>query len=82
MATVDELADMFMLGRRDIEADLGHLFKSLRRTPYRVNIEPAHCRKCGFRFGRDKLSKPGKCPECRSTWIAPPRFGLEHEGCP
>ena len=43
----------------------------------RAVVERAECRKCGFRFDEDKITKPGKCPECRETWIREPRVGLE-----
>jgi hypothetical protein len=42
-----------------------------------VIIEPARCRSCGFTFGEDKLSKPGKCPECRSTWLYEAQIHVE-----
>ena len=28
--------------------------------------------KCGFVFAAQKLLKPGKCPQCRSTWLEEP----------
>lgn len=80
MVTVEELAELFEARPRDIELDLAHLLKSLKRSSYRVTIEPARCRKCGFRLKHERLSKPGKCPRCRSTWIAPPRIGLKAKG--
>ena len=53
----------------ETETDLRHFLKSLRHSEYEAVISPAECRKCGFEFGTDKLRKPGKCPECRGTWI-------------
>ncbi len=57
---------------RDVEDDLHHLQKSLKRTEYRLLIHPAECRKCGFKFSRDKWHKPGKCPQCHHSWIQDP----------
>lgn len=43
-----------------------------------VAIQPAECRVCGYRFvKRDKVGKPGKCPQCRERRIAAPRFYLK-----
>lgn len=62
----------------DIEDDLQHLLKSLRRgNEYRAVVTPARCRHCGFEFHRDRLSKPGKCPRCRHTWIDAPLIRIE-----
>ena len=70
------LADL--LERADvIEDDLRHLIKSLRHSEYRLRITPAHCRKCGFTFQKEKLHKPGKCPHCHETWIQEPLLEIE-----
>jgi predicted Zn-ribbon and HTH transcriptional regulator len=57
------------LGRKrgDVEDDLRHLIRSARAAGHEVIVEPARCKACGFTFSEDKLSKPGKCPECRAT---------------
>jgi predicted Zn-ribbon and HTH transcriptional regulator len=62
---------------RDLEDDLHHVFRSLRSSLLCPVIEPARCRKCGFRFHPEKLHKPGKCPRCRGTWISEPLIGVE-----
>jgi len=39
--------------------------------------EAAHCLACGFRFEkRTRLNKPGRCPLCKSSRIAPPLFSV------
>lgn len=60
----------------EIEQDVKHLLRSLKRSRYRATIIPARCRKCGFGFRADKLRKPGKCPRCRATWIEEPLLEL------
>ena len=72
--TVSRLAQHFGASPRDVEDELEHLRKSLRSEGAVLEIDPATCRKCGFRFKRDRVDKPSKCPKCRSTWIAEPRF--------
>lgn len=67
--SVSSLARELGLKRGDVEDDLRHMIRSARAAGHRVVIEPAQCRSCGFTFGDEKLSKPGKCPRCRGTWI-------------
>jgi len=74
--TVRELAARFGVPGREIESELEHVRRTLRREGLRLEVEPARCRKCGFVFRKETLGKPGKCPECRSTWIAEPRIRI------
>ena len=75
--TVSELARQLDMSARDVADDLAHLERSLRRAGAALEVEPARCRKCGFRFAKEKLRKPGKCPACRGTWITEPRISLD-----
>lgn len=74
---INELAQTFGLSPKEMAGELEHLRKSLRNEPYRLVIHPARCRKCGFAFDPDRLTKPGKCPECRGTWIHEPQVAVE-----
>jgi predicted Zn-ribbon and HTH transcriptional regulator len=67
--SVSSIARELGLKRGDVEEDLRHAIRSARAAGRRVVIEPARCRGCGFTFGEDKLSKPGKCPKCKGTWL-------------
>lgn len=64
---------------RDLDDDLRHLLRSLKRTDYRAAITPSRCRKCGFTFHEDKLRKPGRCPVCHGTWLTEPLVGIERK---
>ena len=75
--SLNELSLMLKVNKRDLEDDLHHLFRSLRKEPLNPVITPAHCRKCGFVFHSDKLHKPGKCPMCKGTWISEPLISIE-----
>lgn len=74
--TASSLARELGLTRGDVEADLDHAIRSARAAGHAVVVEPARCRKCGFVFDARKLTKPGKCPECRSTWVYEPRISI------
>lgn len=75
--TIGELARAFDLSPKEMAGELEHLRQSFRNEPYRLRVFPAACRKCGFEFDRERLTKPGKCPRCRGTWIHEPRFLVE-----
>ena len=62
-----------------IAGDLEHLFRSLKHTEYRPDIQPATCRDCGFEFSEMKVTKPSKCPKCRSRWISEPLVALKQK---
>jgi len=70
--SIQQIARLLEERPRDVEDDLHHLLRSLKKSPYRAVVTPARCRKCGFCFHDDKLHKPGKCPRCRETWISEP----------
>lgn len=72
--SVRDIARLEQVGPREIADDIQHLLKSLRHTEFTAHVTPACCRKCGFEFGPDKLTKPSKCPECHSTWTTEPRI--------
>jgi predicted Zn-ribbon and HTH transcriptional regulator len=69
---ISELARELRVPRREILEDLRHVARSLKKSEYLFHMVPATCRQCGFAFSPDKIAKPGKCPQCRSTWIVEP----------
>jgi transcriptional regulator len=75
--TARELSERVRISEREVAGHLEHLARSARRRGQRLVVTPAECLGCGFVFeGRDRLTKPGSCPSCRATRIAPPRFRL------
>lgn len=80
--TPSQLARALGVAPRDLADDLAHLLRSLPHTAFVADITPARCRKCGFTFGPDKLLKPGKCPQCRGTWIAEARLAVRPRATP
>ena len=65
--SVSSIARELGFRRGDVEEDLRHALRSARAAGHQVTVIPARCRSCGFMFGEEKLSKPGKCPSCRGT---------------
>jgi predicted Zn-ribbon and HTH transcriptional regulator len=67
--SVSSIARELGLQRGDVEDDLRHLIRSARAAGHQIVIEAARCRVCGFEFDESRLSRPGKCPSCRSTRV-------------
>lgn len=73
------LAQMVGIPERQVEEHLEHVVKSVGRDrTRRFILEPARCQECGFVFrDRRKLTRPSRCPHCKSEGVAPPRYGIE-----
>ena len=71
--SVTEIAREAGVPLAEARDDLEHIAKSLRHGDRELFVIPARCRKCDFTFGPEKLTKPSKCPKCRSRWIYEPR---------
>ena len=69
---LSEIARLYGVPVKDVAEDVTHLRKTLKQSAYRLHVTPAECRKCSFVFSAEKLSKPSKCPQCRSTWLEEP----------
>ena len=75
--TVRELSERLSIAEREVAPHLAHLERSVRARGERLVLEPPRCLGCGFVFtDRARATKPGRCPECRATRIAPPRFSI------
>ncbi len=71
------LSQLAGLAERDVFVHLEHLQKTLKTKNRRLVMTPASCLDCQFIFHkRERLSRPGKCPVCRSTHLSEPLFSL------
>ncbi len=75
--TSSSIAHELKLTRDEVDDHLKHLLKSARTAGQDVRIEPARCRSCGFTFAKDKILKPGKCPECKGTKLYEPLIQIK-----
>jgi transcriptional regulator len=75
--TARELSARVGISEKDVAGHLEHLEKSLRAGGAALTVTPSECLACGYVFGdRKRLTRPGSCPECRSTRIDPPAFRI------
>jgi len=74
--SAQQLANYFQCELREIIEDLQHIEKSIK--PKKLKSTPACCKSCNFVFKeRSKISKPGKCPRCKSEWIEAQMFFIQ-----
>lgn len=74
-----QLAQLIGIPERQVEEHLPHIVKTISRdAARRFLLEPSSCQACGFEFReRTRLTRPSRCPRCRSESITSPRFGIE-----
>ena len=74
-----QLAQMLGIAERQVEDHLEHVVKSIARDKTRRFIlEPSRCQDCDFVFrDRRRLTRPSRCPTCRSEDITAPRYGID-----
>jgi predicted Zn-ribbon and HTH transcriptional regulator len=77
--TSRELAHALAISEREVESHLAHIARSVMRDrARRFLIEPAACATCDFVFrDRTRLTRPSRCPRCRSEHLSAPRFAIE-----
>jgi predicted Zn-ribbon and HTH transcriptional regulator len=75
--TTAELSTLVGIREKDVVGHLEHLARSLPHAGKRLLVVAAECRACGFVFRkRERLNRPGSCPQCRADRIEPPRFRI------
>ena len=74
-----QLAQMVGIPERQVEEHLTHVVKTIARDKTRQFIlEPSRCQDCDFIFrDRWRLTRPSRCPHCRSEGITAPRYGID-----
>jgi len=77
-----QLAQILGIAERQVEDHLQHVVKSLARDKTRRFIlDPSRCQDCDFVFrDRRRLTRPSRCPVCRSEDITAPRYGIDPVG--
>ncbi len=82
LLTSNQLAHMLGMPERHVEEHLAHVVKTVSRDPIRTfTLEPSECQSCGFAFrNRTRLTRPSRCPRCRSESVTAPRYGIRERG--
>ncbi|MFW9928904.1 MAG: transcriptional regulator [Candidatus Thorarchaeota archaeon] len=78
-SSIKQLADFFGVTQKDIEIDLEHIQKTIKRnSTKRLLVKPAECKECLYVFkNRNKIKDPHKCPSCHNERISKQLFKIE-----
>lgn len=78
--TINGLSVRLGITQKEVVGHLEHIRKSLKAKGRKLEVEPPRCLLCGFVFeGRERFTKPGKCPECHGTRIDDPAVHVDRE---
>ena len=77
--TARRIAEVVGIPERQVEEHLRHIVQSVTRDQrVRFVLEPAACKACDFIFReRHRITRPSRCPKCRSEAISEPRYSIE-----
>ncbi len=74
-ASVRDISIELGISEKEVFYHLPHIQKSLGPKKKKLKVYPPLCIACGYEFkDRKRLTKPGKCPKCRSERIQSPVF--------
>lgn len=72
-----DLSGLVGIPEKEVAGHLEHIRQSLHRTGRRLIVQPAECAGCGFVFDkRERLTRPSRCPICKSESLHSPLFSL------
>lgn len=75
--TARDLSQTLSVMEKEIYRHLVHVEKTVRNQGLTLHITPCRCQDCHYSFSdRSRLTKPGRCPRCKKSHIAAPRFSI------
>jgi predicted Zn-ribbon and HTH transcriptional regulator len=75
--TAKDLSRLVGIAEREVASHLAHVARSLRGHGEKLDVTGPECLECGFAFpGRERMTRPARCPRCRSRRITLPEFAV------
>ena len=72
-----ELSRAVGVREKEIYEHLHHVAKTLAGRGEKLAMTPPECLACGYTFrDRSRFTRPGRCPRCRGTRLAAPRYRI------
>lgn len=79
--TASQLSSAIGIAEKAVPGHLEHLRRSAAAAGERFEVDPPVCNGCDYVFReRDRLTRPSRCPKCKSERIEAPRFRLVGRG--
>jgi len=76
-ATPSQIADALDVHIDSVYAHIGHVSRSVEGDDECLLVAPPECVDCGFSGFDEPLSRPSKCPSCKSERIEEPVLRVE-----
>jgi predicted Zn-ribbon and HTH transcriptional regulator len=75
--SVRDLSKYLKINEKDVYTHLRHVERTVAASGKSLSIKPSRCFKCGYLFkNRRRLTRPSRCPQCRSTHLESPLFSI------
>jgi transcriptional regulator len=75
---VRDIAAVLEIREAEAADHLVHIARSLKAQGRELQIIPAYCRQCDYVFRkRQRYTRPGRCPHCRSSRIQGAVYSIE-----
>jgi predicted Zn-ribbon and HTH transcriptional regulator len=72
-----DISGIVGIPEKEVAGHLEHIRQTLHYAGRKLEITPAECTKCGFVFDkRERLTRPSRCPVCKSESLHAPLFSL------
>ena len=76
--TAKELSKELKVSEKDIYTHLSHIQKTIKPQKKKLLVDPFQCLVCDFVFKeRKRLTRPGRCPECKQGHISPAAYQIK-----
>jgi len=73
-----EISARLGIREKEVYEHLEHIRRSVKAQKRKLVVVPARCLSCDYVFEeRRRLSKPGRCPNCRATHLADPGYFIK-----
>lgn len=80
-AGVRDISQALGLAEKEIYDHLAHIDRSLAAHGEKLLVSPYRCGGCGYLFEqRRKLTRPGRCPQCKLSHILPATYEIRGQG--
>jgi predicted Zn-ribbon and HTH transcriptional regulator len=78
--TARQISALVGIPEKEVVTHLPHVKKTAGNLGESLAITPAECNGCGYVFRkRERPTRPGRCPVCRSESISEPRFAVRRK---
>jgi predicted Zn-ribbon and HTH transcriptional regulator len=72
-----DLSHELGIQEKEVYSHLQHVARSLTARKKKLIVDPSQCLRCGYVFdNRRRLTRPGRCPQCKRSHLQSPRFRI------